>query len=309
MPAAHVDRPRQVMLVTGGTSGIGLHTAMGLARLGAAVIVTGRDPERGHQAVREISSAAAAEGHPGVAQAAFIAADISTRAGVAALAAQVLAEHPRVDVLVNNAGAAAQSFRPTADGLELDLATNVAAPWHLSAALLPALRSAEAGRIVNLSGGSEGTALDTAALNVDASLRPLQMYSNSKRAAEAMTLELARRLAGTRITAVIVYPGQASTRMTQSVTPEMLDGWMRPLFPLFRRLVADDGGKSAAKASRSSIWAATDPALDGVTGRYFNAKCRPGRLHPSVEDPAVQAAVIGLVEGTWGVASWGPAAG
>jgi hypothetical protein len=102
------------------------------------------------------------------------------------------------------------------------------------------------------------------------------------------------------ITVNIVYPGQASTSMTRSVTPEMLDWWMRPIFPIFRRLVKDDRGRSAAKASASSVWAATSPELDGVTGRYFDKACQPARLLPSVEDAATQAAVIGMIEQAWG---------
>jgi NAD(P)-dependent dehydrogenase (short-subunit alcohol dehydrogenase family) len=297
-----VSRPLEsrTVLVTGGTGGIGLQTAIALAELGLQVVITGRDAAHGAAALDAIDEACRGD-------AAFVAGDLSTRSGVEALAATIVDRYGSLDAVIHNAGAAAPDLRRTADGLELDFAVNAAAPFGLTRLLRPALLAAGAARVVTLSGGSAGSPIDLANLNVERGFRGLQTYSHSKRATEAMSLALARRLEPDAIMVNIVYPGQASTAMTRGVTPGMLDWWMRPLWPIFKRLVADDGGRSAAAASRSSVWAATAPELDGVTGAYYDSACQRGRLHASVLDPAAQEAVVARIERVWGPSDWGDA--
>lgn len=290
-------------LITGATSGIGYQTAANLLRDGHDVIISGRDAVRGLAAQKALETLAGRRPK-------LVVGDLSTRSGIESLAEDALDIAPVLDVLVNNAGSAAPTLQRTVDGLELDFAVNVAAPYGLVRALLPALAAAPAARVVNLSGGSAGTRLPVDDLDARRPFRGLQRYSDTKRATEALTLALARRLVSTGITVNIVYPGQASTSMTQGITPEMLDWWMRPIFPLFRRLVRPDGGVSAAAASRSSTWAATSPDLAGVTGRYFDKTCAPGTLHPTVLDEAAQEAVVARVEEVWGPpGSWSPRTG
>lgn len=286
-----------IIVVTGATSGIGWQTATNLVRLGHTVVVTGRDRERGLEAVTAIGAEVAATAPDGAGRVELAVGDVSTRAAVETLAAGLLARFPAIHVLINNAGAAAPALQHTEDGLELDFAVNVAAPYRLVHALLPALRAAGHGRVVNLSGGQPGDALDTANLNAELGFAGLTTYSHSKRATEAMTLALARELAADNVTVNIVYPGQASTSMTRSVTPGMLPGVMRLAYPIFRLMTRDDGGRSAAKASRSSTWAATAEELDGVTGRSFDKHCQPAAMHASVLDEANQAKVIEAIGG------------
>ena len=94
----------------------------------------------------------------------------------------------------------------------------------------------------------------------------------------------------------LVYPGRASTAMTQAMTPASLPWFMRPAWPAFRLLIPkDDGGKSAEKASRSSVHAATTSDLDGQSGVYIDTNSQRAQLHPSVHDASNQAAVMALV--------------
>jgi len=109
-------------------------------------------------------------------------------------------------------------------------------------------------------------------LQSEKSFDGLNTYSQTKLAMMALMYEFAQREKG--VTINVCYPGQASTNMTRSVTPEMLPRAMRWMFPIFKLLVREDGGKSAAKAARSSVYLASSPEVEGVTGKYFDTNCK-----------------------------------
>ncbi|MEM9452643.1 MAG: SDR family NAD(P)-dependent oxidoreductase [Myxococcota bacterium] len=277
-------------VITGGTAGIGLQTATTLAQQGWRVVVTGRDARRGAEAVAEIRRQS---GHEEVH---FAPGDLASASETLALAADLQRRFPRIDVLINNAGVLADDRRTTEDGVELHFAVNVVAPYRLTLALLPSLEAAGSARVVNVTGGAPIGGVDLGDLQAERGYRGLGTYSHSKRAMEAMSLALAPRLAERGVLLNIVHPGGASTPMTRAMTRSMLPWWMRPLWPLFSRQMTDDGVKSAAKASRSSVWAATTAKLEGVAGGSFNTKCRPFRLHRTVQDPQVQQQVLAAVQ-------------
>ena len=106
--------------------------------------------------------------------------------------------------------------------------------------------------------------------------------------------EFAQREKGMTIN--VCYPGQASTNMTRSVTPEMFPGFVRFLFPIFKLAVRDDGGKSAAKASRSSVYLASSPEVEGVTGKYFDTNCKEAAWSPAVMDAAIRQKIWETIE-------------
>lgn len=281
----------KTIVITGGTGGIGLHTAIGLARTGARIVVTGRDSTRGEAAVARIRSESGNESVE------LVIGDLSDASSTDALAAALLERCPTLDVLVNNAGLMTQERRENADGIEADFAVNVVAPHRLTRALAPSLEAAAPSRVLVLTGGSAEGKLLVDDLMAEKSFIPLPAYSNTKRAAEAMSLALAEELAPRGIGVHVVYPGRASTAMTQAMTPSSLPWFMRPAWPLFRILIPkDDGGKSAEAASRSSVYAATTSDLDGKQGQYVNTKSEITRLHPSVYAPENQAAVMAIVD-------------
>lgn len=280
----------KTIVITGGTGGIGKHTAIGLAKTGARIVVTGRNPERGAAAIAEIQQVS------GNASVELVTGDLSTAAGVDALAEALRAQVDQIDVLINNAGMLAQQRVVTDDGFELDFAVNVAAPHRLTLALQDLLVAAAPSRVLVLTGGKASGPFDPSDLQSEKSFVPLVNYTMTKRATEAMALVMARELEPHGIFVTIVYPGRASTAMTAAMTPASLPWFMRPAWPVFRFLIpAEDGGKSAALAARSSIFAATSPTLDGKAGVYIDTNVKVGALHPSVHDAENQAIVMGAL--------------
>lgn len=276
----------KTIVITGGTSGIGMHTAIGLARQGARVVVTGRDAARGAAGVEQIKRES---GSPNVALA---LGDLSSVAQIKRLAAHLRERYPVIHVLINNAGMLARSRELTSDGAELDFAVNVIAPYTLTMELLPALEAARPSRVVNVTGGLPVGDLDLDNLQAEKGFRGLVTYSHAKRALEAMSLALAEELAPRGVFVNVVFPGPASTNMTQVVKRADLPWWMQMAWPIVRRMLTNDGGKGAAKASRSSVWAATSTALEGVSGRYFDADSKPARFKRKVTVPANQRQII-----------------
>ena len=285
---------KKTVVVTGATAGIGRETAIALARGGAHVIVTGRDAARGEAglaAIRHESSGGEVD---------LVLGDLASLAGVLALAEALAARCPRIDVLINNAGAYCSARELNADGLELGFATNVVAPYGLTRALLPCLEAAGAARVVNVTGGDTSTPLDPSDLQAERAFRGIHTYSHSKRALDAMSFAMARELAPRGVFLNVVYPGQALTSMTRSVTPASLPFWLRPFWGLLITRRADDQGASARKASRSSVFAATAPELEGTCGAYLDTKCRPAKPHRSVADLDNQRSVYEAVQRAWG---------
>ncbi len=279
-----------ITVVTGGTGGIGLHTAIALAALGGRVVVTGRNAARGADAVARIQS------ESGNGRVEFVAADLSTLAGVEALVAD-LAHLPAIDVLINNAGRLAEHRMVNDDGFESNFAVNVVAPYRLTLGLRVKLEAAPSARVVMLTGGAPFGGLDVDNLDASKGFVPLPSYSHSKRAMEAMAVSLSRTLESSGIVVHIAMPGPAATSMTHAMTWRALPWYARPLWPLFRLMMPrNDGGRSAAKASQSSIFAATAPELADRTGLAFGADTAPMTLHPSVLQPSNQAAVLAAIE-------------
>lgn len=278
------------IVITGSTGGIGLHTAIGVAKTGARVVVTGRNRARGEAAVARIRAEA---DNPHIDLA---IADLSTLAGVHALADDLTARLDRIDVLINNAGLLAPERTVNDDGFERNFAVNVVAPYALTQALAPLLEAAKPARVINVTGGLPFDALDPDNLQAESDFIALPSYSRSKRAMEAASLAQAKALEPRGIYLNIVYPGSASTAMTGTMTPSALPWYARPLWPLFVLMKRDDDGKSAAKAARSSVFAATSDALDAVSGRYYDTHSKPAKLHASVRDTDHQAHVVRLIQ-------------
>lgn len=275
----------KIVLVTGGTGGIGQQTALGLARLGAHVIVTGRDAARGAAAVEAIRQGS------GQARVDLLLADLAEQRDVRALAEQVQQRYPRLDGLINNAGVFTMQRQLTSDGIETTFAVNVLAPFLLTHLLLPTLQAAPSARVINVTGGSPGKlALDN--LQGERSFTGFGMYSQSKTAMMALSYEFAQRLQGSTITVNVCYPGRASTAMTRNFLPQnaapLLRGVLRLLQNTFFR---DDGGQSAAKAARSSIYLASAPEVAGVNGVYFGTNSQRLDWKPSMIDPANRQAL------------------
>ena len=287
----------RTVVITGGTGGIGFQSALGIAKTGAHVLVTGRNRERGEEAVKRLVD------ESGNDRVELVVGDVSSIEGVDALAKALLDRTDRIDVLVNNAGYMGSEPGTSEDGVELHFAVNVLAPWRLTRALLPALKAAppksgRGPRVLNVTGGDKPAAIDVDNLQAEKGFKGLMTYTHSKSVLEAMSMALARDLEPEGVTVNVVFPGRASTAMTGSLSASALPGALKLMLPFFRLLFREDGGKSAAKAARSTIWGATSPDLDGVTGRYFDTNSKEQKLHPTAYDPQVQARILTVIEAT-----------
>src|SRR5262245_48221470 len=180
----------KIYIVTGANSGIGKETALGLAQMGARVVMVCRNAEKGKEALEEIRR------ESGSSQVDLLIADMSSQASVRALAEQILQKYPRLDVLVNNAGGAAPSRTLSADGIEMTLATNHLGPALLTLLLLDLLKASAPARIINVSSEAQRRArLDLNDLQFERrKYRGIAAYGQSKLLMNAFTFELARRL-------------------------------------------------------------------------------------------------------------------
>ena len=267
-----MDLPENIMrgktaLITGATGGIGKEAARGLARLGAEVIIVGRDEQRGQAALEELRATTGGRVH-------LLLADLSVQAEVHRLAEQVQDQFARLDVLVNNVAGIFRQRTETADGIEATFALGHLAPFLLTHLLQPMLIDSQPARIINLvSDGHTMGKLDFDDLQARQSYRGLDMYLRVKLANVLFTYELARRLAGSGVTVNAAEPGAARTQLIENTTSDMLPPAMRLIFPLIKRF----GMSSIEHAARSSIYAAAAPELASVSGKYFNAKLKEGK--------------------------------
>jgi retinol dehydrogenase 14 len=242
----------KMCVVTGASSGIGKETAIGLARQGARVAIVCRDRERGAAAAVETRAA----GSP---QVEVFLADLSLQADVRRVAGQLVERLERIDVLLHNAGMVMRERRMTPDGIETTLAINHLAPFLLTQLLRPKIEAPA--RIVVVASQVEARGrINFEDLHFDRThYEPLAAYCQSKLANVLFTYELSRRLRGTDITANCLHPGVIATNL-------LCDYMGRPRVMSKVHRLTHPGPKEGAEVS---IKLATDPALAGVSGRYF----------------------------------------
>ena len=252
----------KTVLVTGGTGGIGLATAAGLAVLGARVGVVGRSAERGAAAadsvLRQVPTA----------EVDVFTADLSAQSEVRRLAAEVKAAYPRLDVLVNNVGGYWAHRHVTADGLEHTFALNHLAPFLLTHQLRDLLAASAPARVVTVSSGAQSMGrIDLDDLQGERSYKGQRAYNQSKLANVLFTYELARRLEGTGVTATVLHPGVVRTAFGREDSGRV----MRMMLPVVTRFM-----KTPEKGASTSVYLASSPEVAEVTGGYF-ANSRPRR--------------------------------
>jgi len=283
----------QTALVTGATAGIGLVTARRLAEQGAEVCLVGRDAGRLSTALETIRRAV-----PG-AQVFSLRADLALIAEQRRVAAEFLAARPRLDVLVNNAGAIFASREETTDGLERTFALNHLSYFTVTNALMPALRAAPRARIVSVASAAHRQArLDFDDLQSRRGYLHMRVYGTSKLMNILFTRALARRLAAATgpsgLTANCLHPGFVATNFADNNS-----GFFKALVGVGKALFAINEERGAD----TSVFLATDPSVAEVTGEYF-AKCRPARRTTAARDDAAaerlwaeSARIVGPIDG------------
>ena len=287
------------VVITGATGGIGLAAAEALYRLGALLSIVARSEERAAEAVGRIQAAATsgdtdavpydAEGVPDAAVGAphdaggpepapvdVFLADLSSQAEVTRLAAELLARYPRIDVLINNAGAMFTRRRLTADGIEATWALNHLAPFLLTELLVDHLKQHPPARIITTSSDAhrrEHIPFDD--LSAQRSYRGFRRYGQTKLANIAFTAELARRLEGSGVTANCYHPGLVATGWNRN-NGRMADLGMKLIRPFSR---------TPEKGAETLVWLADSPEAAGYNGAYFfdQAPVAPSREAQNVE--------------------------
>ncbi|HYR96559.1 MAG TPA: SDR family oxidoreductase [Candidatus Binatus sp.] len=251
----------RVCVVTGGSSGIGRATALGLAGMGATLALVCRDRARGEETVAEVTARTANRA------VALHLADLSSQAAIRRLAAELLARYPAIHVLINNAGVVNLRYSTTADGIETVFAVNHLAYFLLTSLLLDRLRRSAPARIVNVASEAHKFGrLDFADLGNQRRYRGMRVYGQSKLANILFTYELARRLEGSGVTANSVHPGAVGTRLGQN-NGRMATLLTKVLRPFFR---------TPEQGAATSLHVASSPALEGISGKYF-LSCREAR--------------------------------
>jgi retinol dehydrogenase 12 len=253
---------QKIAVVTGVTSGIGQWIAFGLAHAGYHVVLVARDAARGEATRQWIAGRA-----PG-AVTELLLADLSSMEQTRAAGATILASHPRIDVLVNNAGLITPQRTVTPEGNEMILAVNHLAPFVLMQTLMPGLQAAGGARVVNVgSAASDRAGFDVDNLELTSGWGALRAYGRSKLAIMMATFEWARRTQGVSIN--VVHPGVVATKIG-SVPGLIGFGWamLRPF------LIGVEQGAD------TPLYVALSPVLEGVTGSYFKKRqlARPNRL-------------------------------
>lgn len=244
------------VLLTGATGGIGLAAAARLAALGAQLSLVARNEARASDALERIRAAG------GQTPVDVLVADLSSQASIRTLAAEVLDRYPRIDVLVNNAGAINSTRRLTEDGIELTWAVNHVAPFLLTNLLLERLKQSVPARVVTTSSDAhKGAEVPFADPNAERSysLRGFRRYGQTKLANILFTAELARRLEGTGVTANCFHPGLVASGFNRN----------NGLLMSALMTVARPFSRSPEKGAETLVWLVDSPEAGNESGGYF----------------------------------------
>jgi NAD(P)-dependent dehydrogenase (short-subunit alcohol dehydrogenase family) len=244
----------KVVMVTGANAGMGKEISLALARMGATLVMVSRDQKRGEVAQGDVRQ------QTGNADVELLIADLSSQQSIRQLVNEFKARHERLDVLVNNAGMTSASRTETVDGLETVFATNHLGPFLLTNLLLPVLTASAPARIVNVSSGAQAMGkIDFDDLQIARGYGEIRAYNASKLANILFTYELARRIKGSGVTANAVEPGFVKTNLKVPF-PFSIFSFMR--------------GK-AVDGAKPTVFLASSPEVDGVSGAFFNNKGVP----------------------------------
>ncbi len=272
------DLAGRTAVVTGANGGLGYQTALALAGAGALVVLAARDPAKTSAAVERI-----VERYP-AASLEVVPLDLGDQSVVAAAAAEVLAGHQRVDVLVNNAGVMAMPQRETVDGFEMQFGVDHLGHWAFTAHLLPALLKAPAARVVTVTSTARHRArrLDPDDPHLRRNYGPWAAYAQAKMANFHFGLGLQQRFsrAGVRASSLIAHPGLSNTDLQARSVREGGAGWTGAFFEAFTAR----SGMTPFEGARPQLRAATDPRARG--GELYAP--RYGSHGPAVRRPVLR---------------------
>jgi NAD(P)-dependent dehydrogenase (short-subunit alcohol dehydrogenase family) len=263
------DLAETTILVTGATSGLGKRVALEVARMGASVLLHGRNHDRLEATFGEIRSETGSE------KLGSYLADLSSLGEVRALAEQVLWDHDRLHVLINNAGIIIGERTESKDGFEITFAVNYLAHFLLTNLLLPLLHDSTPARVVNVASAGQSP-VNFSDIMLEQDYVAMKAYTRSKLAQVMFTFELAERLRGTGVSANALHPASLmDTKMVRET---------------FGRAMS-----SVQEGAEATVRLAISPELEGVTGRYFDGQ-REGRADRQAYDAQARKRLWDLSE-------------
>lgn len=266
----HPNMTGKTCIVTGANAGIGKETALGLAKLGATVVMVCRDRERSEEALREIKQTSAND------RVELMLCDFSSQNSIRRFAQDFKLRHQRLDVLVNNAGVVLRVRSMTEDGLESTFAINHLGYFLLTNLLLDVLKASAPSRIVSVASTAHKFGkLDINGWPSGRDYSAFGAYANSKLANVLFTYELARRLKGTGVTANCLHPGGVGTNLFRGL-------------PKFLQVLIKLVTISPERGARTSIYLASSPEVEGVTGKYFARSRQQESSEPSRNEEAAR---------------------
>lgn len=269
----NASQPKTV-LITGATSGIGRATALALARDGFHVVIVGRRAEQTAKTAEWLRQ------QTGSGHIEFLVADLTSQAHVRRLAREFAATHPRLDVLINNAGGVFTGWELTSDGVERTWALNHLAPLLLSLELMELLKASAPSRIVNVASSAQSNGKIDLDHQHERDAFSMNAYANAKLANVMATYALARRLEGTGVTVNALHPGVVATSFGKNT-----GGWVKVLSTLAGPFLL-----TPEKGAATSVYLASAPEVERVTGSYF-VRSKPHTSSPASYDRGLQEQV------------------
>jgi len=245
----------KICMITGANSGIGKATALGLAEMGAKIVMVCRNKERGETAQQEIT------GKTGNKNIDLLVCDLSSQEQIHKLVSEFKQKYQNLHVLINNAGIVLSKRQLSIDGIEMNFAVNYLAPFLLTNLLIDVLKKSAPSRIINVSSGVHKMAsMDFDDLQGEnKKYGAFKNYGVSKLAITLFTYELSRRLEGTGVTVNAIHPGVVRSNLGRDQ-------------PAFSRAFQKTFFKSPKKGAATSIYLASSPDVEGITGKYFVSK-------------------------------------
>jgi NAD(P)-dependent dehydrogenase (short-subunit alcohol dehydrogenase family) len=243
----------KVILITGVTSGIGKETARGLAKMGATIVFTTRDEQRGIDTKKELVKTS------GNKDIHVLFCDLASLKSIRACCDEFLNKYDRLDVLINNAAIWDYTRRESKDGIENIFATNFLAPFLMTHLLLDLLKKSNPSRIINLTSGLHGGTINFDDIEFNRKFKGLKAYRQSKLGAILFTRLLAKKLEGTGVTVNSVHPGMNRTNLGRDAG--------KIAQAIFKRI-----SKDPKIGAETSIYLASSPEVEGVSGKYYYKK-------------------------------------
>ncbi|MFX1418186.1 MAG: SDR family oxidoreductase [Promethearchaeota archaeon] len=243
----------KVCIVTGANSGIGKATALGLAKLDAHVVMLCRDKFRGEDAQSEIIDATGNESID------LLLADLTSHQSIRNFVSNFQKKYDKLNVLINNAGINPSKRYETVDGIEKTLAVNTLAPYLLTNLLMPTLKNSIPARIINVVSAVQSKSINFDNLQLKRHFRSWKAYSQSKTALILITYEFARRLEGSGITVNCLHPGGVKTNITRDY---------KGIIKFFTKVIFSFA-KSPEEGAETSLYLATSPDVENLSGKYF----------------------------------------